>query len=82
MAYSYTGTGYLSNAVTTDTGRKAYLFQGGTGYVSDSVYIATGVKIYGSYLKSSDNLIYADPFDIGNWGDLTMTWESITNNWE
>lgn len=60
----------------------AYLFNSGKGYVSDSVYVATGVKIYGSYLKSSDNLIYADPFDIGNWEDLTMAWESITDNWE
>jgi hypothetical protein len=31
MAYSYRGTGYLSDAVTTDTGRKVYLFRSG-GY--------------------------------------------------
>jgi len=31
MAYSYRGTGYLSDAVTTDTGRKIYLFRSG-GY--------------------------------------------------
>jgi hypothetical protein len=38
MAYSYRGTGYLSNAVTTDTGRKVYLFKSG-GYQGSSTEI-------------------------------------------
>lgn len=38
MAYSYRGTGYLSNAITTDTGRKVYLFKSG-GYQGSSTEI-------------------------------------------
>ena len=38
MAYSYRGTGYLSDAVTTDTGRKVYLFRSG-GYQGSTTEI-------------------------------------------
>ena len=32
MAYIYKGTGYSADAITTDTGRKVYLFRSG-GYL-------------------------------------------------
>ncbi len=45
MAYSYRGTGYLSDAVTTDTGRKVYLFRSG-GYQGSSTEV--GYKNFGT----------------------------------
>ena len=44
MAYSYRGTGYLADAVTTDTGRKVYLFRSG-GYQGSSTEV--GYKNFG-----------------------------------
>jgi len=38
MPYNYGGTGYLSDAVTTDTGRKVYLFRSG-GYSGSTTEI-------------------------------------------
>jgi len=45
MAYSYRGTGYLSDAVTTDTGRKIYLFRSG-GYQGSTTEV--GYKNFGT----------------------------------
>ena len=44
MAYSYRGTGYLADAVTTDIGRKVYLFRSG-GYQGSSTEV--GYKDFG-----------------------------------
>lgn len=38
MPYNYGGTGYLSDAVTTDTGRKIYLFRSG-GYLGSTTEV-------------------------------------------
>tara|TARA_R110001606_G_scaffold381052_1_gene541957 strand:- start:647 stop:967 length:321 start_codon:yes stop_codon:yes gene_type:complete len=38
MPYNYGGTGYLSDAITTDTGRKVYLFISG-GYSGSTTEI-------------------------------------------
>ena len=45
MAYSYRGTGYLADAVTTDIGRKVYLFRSG-GYQGSSTEV--GYKNFGT----------------------------------
>ena len=38
MAYIYKGTGYLADAITTDTGRKIYLFRSG-GYLGSTTEV-------------------------------------------
>lgn len=47
MPYNYEGTGYLSDAVTTDTGRKIYLFTSGgyLGSITDVGYKNFGTRV-------------------------------------
>jgi len=48
MPYNYGGTGYLSDAVTTDTGRKVYLFRSGgySGSTTEIGYENFGTRVF------------------------------------
>ena len=54
MPYNYEGTGYLSDAVTTDTGRKVYLFRSG-GYLGSNTEI--GYDNFGTRVFADGGII-------------------------
>ena len=54
MPYNYGGTGYLSDAVTTDTGRKVYLFRSG-GYLGSNTEI--GYDNFGTRVFADGGII-------------------------
>ena len=73
MAYSYRGTGYLSDAVTTDTGRKIYLFRSGgyQGSTTEVGYDNFGTRVLDdgatieSYACAADKINTSPTADIG-----------------